>query len=261
MASRGSSLWRKDEWGPACELDTVAIPIYSNGPKLQVRREARDAFLRLGAVFLAFGYVVRRAGGYNCRRITGGTSYSSHAWGISGDFNDDTNPYRRDKLVTDMPKEMIQAVYAIHTMDGQQVFRWGGDWDGRPEVLNSNYDAMHMEIVATPAELAVGFSVAPGVPQRPITWPVIRRGAAGPAVVELQRLLKLGNTTGQGTFGPRTEIAVILYQRSRGLEADGIVGAATWTSLLTNQPPVLAGAIGPQKFADVSGGHSSTAAA
>jgi hypothetical protein len=240
----------------------VAVPIYANGPKCQVRREARDAVLKLGAVFLAWGYIVRRIGGYNCRRITGGTGYSSHAWALSVDVNDDTNPYRLDKLVTDMSKGMIQAVYEIRTIAGLQVFRWGGDWDGRPEVPNSNYDAMHFEIILSPAELAVGFAAGSGVPQRPITWPIIRRGAVGSAVVELQRLLALGNTTGQGTFGPRTEIAVILYQKSRGLEADGIVGASTWTALLTNQPPLVIGGIRPQKiFADVSGGSSSTEAA
>lgn len=261
MASRGSTAWRNEVWGPACELETVAVPIYATGPKVQVRKQSRDAVLKLGAVFLAWGYIVRRIGGYNCRRITGGTGYSSHAWALSIDVNDDTNPYRRDRLVTDMTKGMIQAVYGVRTSAGLQAWRWGGDWDGRPDVPNSNYDAMHFEIILTPAELAVGFSAVPGVQARPITWPVIRRGALGPAVVELQKLLRLGNTTGQGTFGPRTEIAVILYQKSRGLEADGIVGASTWTALLTNQPPLVAGSIPPQRiFADVTGGSSTAAA-
>lgn len=227
------------------------MPIYANGPRFQIRREARDATIHLGATFLRYGYVVRRIGGYNCRQITGGTSYSSHAWAISVDVNDDTNPYRRDKLITDMSDEMIKAIYQIRTTDGVQVWRWGGDWDGRPDVPNSNYDAMHFEIICTPTELAVGFR-AEVVPNRSPNkheryYPVIRRGAIGPAVVELQKLLRLGNTTGVGAFGPRTEIAVILFQKSRGLEADGIVGAGTWTALLTNQPPVSISGISPQK--------------
>lgn len=263
MATRGSSKWRTETWGEACKPQLVAMPIYAGGPRFQANILCREAFIRLGAVFLKHGYVVRRAGCYNCRAITGGTSNSSHSWAISLDANDDTNPYRTDRLVTDVPRAVVEDVYKIKTVDGVQVFRWGGDWDGRPDVPNSNYDAMHWEIVATPEELARGLAGETGDPARPITWPVIRRGSTNAqAVIELQRLLALGNTTGQGTFGPRTEQAVILYQRSRGLVADGIVGHSTWTALLTKQPPLVAGGIPPQKmFTDVSGGTSTTAVA
>jgi len=34
-----------------------------------------------------------------------------------------------------------------------------------------------------------------------------------------------------GIFGPRTQNAVIAFQRSRGLVQDGIVGIKTWTAL------------------------------
>lgn len=253
MATRGSGAWRKEVWGPPCQLQTVAMPIYANGPRFQIRREARPAAIQLGQVFLRYGYVVRRIGGYNCRQITGGTAYSSHAWALSIDANDDTNPYRRDKLVTDMPPEMVQAGYEIRTIDGVQVWRWGGDWDGRPDVPNSNYDAMHWEIIATPAELAVGFraEIRPDLSRNThqLFYPTIRRGSIGPAVVELQRLLQLGNTTGVGAFGPRTEIALILYQKAYGLEPDGVAGPAVWTSLKTKQPPLAVSGIPPQKAA------------
>ena len=56
---------------------------------------------------------------------------------------------------------------------------------------------------------------------------ILRKGASGPEVRALQeRLLKLGHF--QGTvdeyFGPSTEAAVIKFQTSKGLQADGIVG-------------------------------------
>ena len=35
-------------------------------------------------------------------------------------------------------------------------------------------------------------------------------------------------------YGTRTRTAVIAYQRSRGLSADGIVGCDTWRSLQEN---------------------------
>jgi hypothetical protein len=251
MATRGSSIWRSETWGSPCKPQLVAMPIYAGGPRFQANILARDAFIQLGAVFLKNGYVIRRAGCYNCRAITGGHSYSSHSWATSVDVNDDTNPYRTDRLVTDIPNVVIRDTYAIKTAGGVQVFRWGGDWDGRPDTRNSNYDAMHFEIVATPGELAQGFISQPGEahPEKVLTWPVLRRGAKGPAVIELQRLLKLGNTTGVGEFGPRTETAVILYQKSRGLVADGIVGHGTWTALLTNQLPLVVSGVAPQKVA------------
>lgn len=250
MATRGSSLWRTEAWGPACKPDIVAMAIYAGGPRFQCDRRARDAFTQLGAVFVKHGYIIRRAGCYNCRDITGAPGVpSSHSWGTSLDVNDDTNPYRRDRLVTDMSRAMINDVLSIRTAAGVPVFRWGGDWDSRPETPNSNYDAMHFEIIATPAELAVGFLVLAGAPQHPATWPVIRRGATGPAVLELQRLLGMERVSGAGTFGPRTEQAVLFYQRSRGLVADAIVGAGTWQALHSNQPALATGAPPPIKVA------------
>ena len=237
--ARGSSRWREEAWGPACvTTDIVGMAIYAGGPRFQCHRLMRPAFTKLGAIFLCHRYVIRSAGGYNCRAITGGRSYSSHAWGTSIDVNESTNPYRRDRLVTDMPRAMIQDVYDLKTAHGVQVFRWGGDWDGRPEVPNSNYDAMHFECIATPEELAAGFmSDVPAVPTV-TNFPVIRRGSQGSAVIMLQDMLALERTSGNGQFGPRTEKAVRQYQRMHGLEADGIVGHATWTALLTGQPVV-----------------------
>lgn len=254
----GSNSWRLDAWGPACELETSAVPIYAGGPKVQVRKEVAEAVLKLGAVFLAHSYIVRRIGGYNCRKITGGSVMSPHAWGIAVDVNDDTNPYRLDRLVTDMPAPMIQDVLAIRTRLGIQVWRWGGNWDGRPETPHSNYDAMHFELVCSRIELSAGFEatiVAANAPKlqhgqvNPKAFPVLRRGSSGIAVTFLQDLLgmeRLGG--GAGTFGPRTEEAAKLYQRSRGLVADGIVGLGTWTSLLTAHPPIADGAPPAQRI-------------
>lgn len=46
----------------------------------------------------------------------------------------------------------------------------------------------------------------------------------------------LGFRTGglDGIFGSQTRNAVINYQRSRGLSADGIVGCNTWRSIQEN---------------------------
>src|SRR5262249_11988343 len=42
-----------------------------------------------------------------------------------------------------------------------------------------------------------------------------------------------------GDFGPTTEENVRRYQRSRGLDADGICGPLTWTSLYEHRLPTL----------------------
>ena len=65
-------------------------------------------------------------------------------------------------------------------------------------------------------------------------YPLIRQGSRGVYVLIAQDDLNtLGFRTGwlDGVFGVQTRNAVINYQRSRGLTADGIVGCNTWLSL------------------------------
>jgi hypothetical protein len=80
------------------------------------------------------------------------------------------------------------------------------------------------------------------------TWRMLRRSGrvasrnnrtARPkrSVTLLQRRLGIG---ADGIFGPGTQRAVRRFQRSRGLTADGIVGAATWSALgVRGSRPVL----------------------
>ena len=63
---------------------------------------------------------------------------------------------------------------------------------------------------------------------------VLSVGSQGDNVVNLQlRLKNLGHYTGPitGYYGELTEIAVRRYQTSKGLNADGVVGRSTWSSL------------------------------
>jgi peptidoglycan L-alanyl-D-glutamate endopeptidase CwlK len=69
--------------------------------------------------------------------------------------------------------------------------------------------------------------------------PVLREGASGADVIALQQRLKeLHFNPGEidGRFGPATEAAVIAFQRSEGLLADGIVGPATARALGLTAP-------------------------
>jgi len=66
--------------------------------------------------------------------------------------------------------------------------------------------------------------------------PILKKGAKGSAVAQLQiQLQGLGFDTGgsDGVFGDQTEAAVQAFQEEQGLEADGVVGPATWDALLS----------------------------
>ena len=63
---------------------------------------------------------------------------------------------------------------------------------------------------------------------------MLREGSQGPNVEELQRkLTELKFSPGpiDGIFGPATEAAVLAFQKSRGLIADGIAGPRTLSAL------------------------------
>jgi len=147
-------------WAPACEGPFSRVGLYGSG-WVTVRSSTVPAVVALNSCLIKWHYTTRRedTGAFNCRRITGGTGYSLHAYGTAIDINWQSNPYG-SRLVTDMPRDMVQAIKAIRTKNGKQVWRWGGDYRG-------NKDAMHFEIVCHPADLATGIdpSTLPGADQ------------------------------------------------------------------------------------------------
>lgn len=69
---------------------------------------------------------------------------------------------------------------------------------------------------------------APAYPGAPL-----RQGSKGDDVRTMQqRLSDLGNSLSvDGNFGPGTKAAVVAFQSSMGLSADGVVGPSTWAAL------------------------------
>jgi peptidoglycan hydrolase-like protein with peptidoglycan-binding domain len=66
------------------------------------------------------------------------------------------------------------------------------------------------------------------------TMPILRMGSRGQSVNTLQSFLKKENLyTGavNGVFNQETRTAVIAFQQSKHLRADGIVGRATWQAI------------------------------
>ncbi len=78
--------------------------------------------------------------------------------------------------------------------------------------------------------------------------PALQRGSSGAQVVDLQRALSargIYRHNVDGSFGPKTEAALMAFQRSVGLPSNGVAGPETWTALRSpspNVPPV----VGPQ---------------
>ena len=90
---------------------------------------------------------------------------------------------------------------------------------------------LEMSLTPTPepAWPASVLAVTPD-PSRPTAEPVLRSGASGQSVKDVQsRLYTLGYYSGEidGQFGPGTKEAVRTFQRQNGLGADGIVGEET----------------------------------
>lgn len=83
---------------------------------------------------------------------------------------------------------------------------------------------------------------------------VLRQGAHGASVSELQRLLKAKghNVSVDGDFGPKTNAAVRAFQSAHRLTVDGVVGPKTWAALrggsaATPTAPSAGSSSGPSK--------------
>jgi peptidoglycan hydrolase-like protein with peptidoglycan-binding domain len=84
---------------------------------------------------------------------------------------------------------------------------------------------------AAPSPSAAVASIAQTSVLQP--WPVLRQGARGEPVRSLQYLLKAhGASVVDGIFGPRTQAAVVAFQRSHSLVANGVVGQSTWLKVI-----------------------------
>jgi hypothetical protein len=86
--------------------------------------------------------------------------------------------------------------------------------------------------------LTAGAAVGVSTPQ-PVGRPLLRQGATGGAVREVQDLLRRhgASLVLDGDFGPATAAAVREFQRRAGLAADGVVGPNTWARLAAVPAP------------------------
>lgn len=95
--------------------------------------------------------------------------------------------------------------------------------------------------------------------------PTLKQGLSGPDVQDVQQKLKdLGfDPNGvDGNFGPGTRAAVIAFQQSKGLQADGVVGPATLAALqaAAGQSTAAGSGASPGATANAGAGSNSSAA-
>jgi D-alanyl-D-alanine carboxypeptidase len=141
-----------------------------------VNPETVAAWKALEQALVASGYRAHRAWVFVPRTIAGTSAPSLHAYGLAIDIDHskptcninrrtpdkrlvrfaqaatkderckDVAENRTDTIFTE---DQVRAVEAIQTVDGHQVFTWGGRW-------STTKDTMHFQINVTPQELARG---------------------------------------------------------------------------------------------------------
>lgn len=260
MARRGGADFWIEHYGKPCiGADLVKVEWYP-GIVAVCHKGTERVWQALGAIYLAYNYVVPTSytGDYNCRVITGGGSWSGHAWPVAKDVNAKTNPYInhagsrtiRWGIETDMPAAMIREIESI-TASGIQALAWGGRW-------NTVKDAMHFQLRVTLVEIAGGVwsprgfyeggGIIPPTPE-PEGAEMLKRGDSGNAVRKHQEALNGWGDLGldpDGKFGPDTETGVKKYQRAADLDQTGVIGAITSPLLLMHHPDATGGGGGTE---------------
>lgn len=118
------------------------------------------------------------------------------------------------------------------TLGVKQKNKWDFDYDPFGEMISrdpSHIGSMLRDLIKDEIAKIGGHKVIDRFGQTPL----IRRGASGEAVLEVQRHLKRhgADLLADGKFGPASEQATRNFQKEHELLADGIVGKMTWAAL------------------------------
>jgi peptidoglycan hydrolase-like protein with peptidoglycan-binding domain len=142
--------------------------------------------------------------------------------------------------VKELPPQVEEKMNPPVTMDETR-----GRGGHAPKGDAHHQDPVHPEREEPPAPQPKGPSSA--------NMPVLRQGATGPAVKDLQLLLNQNGASldADGKFGPNTTKAVKDFQAKAGLTADGVVGPKTWDALSAAKPTPPAPPIPPAPPAPV----------
>jgi hypothetical protein len=165
----------RQAWADDRCRDDRMVSVRILGRSTPANRRTVEAWAALDRVLRQTSYETKSVWVYNCRDIAGTTSPSLHSYGLAVDIDPKWNPNRRtpdrrlvrfstgatqqDRLAdvrrgsadTVFTTDQVAAVEAIRTVDGHQVFTWGGRWA-------TTKDTMHFQLNVTPEELARGIA-------------------------------------------------------------------------------------------------------
>lgn len=144
-----------------------------------------DQVLRLS------GFTASSIGYYNCRRISGSTKMSLHAFGLAGDFDPFAlgNGFYKGwskfswSRTTFTPAQ-VAHLEKIRTNNGKKVFRWGGWW-------TTSRDYMHWEIDCSPSDLKTGIDYSTVLGGKQGGAFMLQDGAKGRDVAEWQKMMAM----------------------------------------------------------------------
>ncbi|MFE3515224.1 glycoside hydrolase domain-containing protein [Streptomyces sp. NPDC059166] len=122
-----------------------------------------------------------------------------------------------------VPSSYWSGHQRIHQYAGEVTESYGG------YSINIDRDYLDVGDASAPAPTCTGANLDFS------SYPTVRSGSAGEQVKAAQCLLKAAGSdpgTPDGIFGPDTAAAARNFQSGKGLTADGVVGARTWTALL-----------------------------
>ena len=226
--------------------DYTTITFLGRSP-VKISSFHKDAWLAAETALTATGYAPAQiVGSYNCRVIAGRRSSSLHSYRLALDIDPHPNwkhlPWSRTKL----KKAQADAVEAIRTNNGKQVFKAGWHFS----------DPMHFQVACTKADIETGINwktVAGHASHPHTTTPVtlhehhgMTLATASRSVLRLKRPYTKGTPVkvlqehltshgfrlrADGVFGPTTARTVKRFQKSRHLRQDGVVGKLTWQAL------------------------------
>jgi hypothetical protein len=238
--------------------DDVVVPIF--GKERPIARGMANAVLRFVIEVCEkhpkVARLVYRVEAYNCRKTTGGGSWSAHSWPIAIDVNPTENPYQSERYWRRYGmRTQFRDIAPIARKHG---LGWGGDW-GRNggavdpmhftaatneggSVRAEAYDpALAEEARRVWAKLVGAKPPQPPPPKQPGTkppawdpkWrpfrstrPLMR---SEPIRTWQAQMRKRGwDIVVDGTYGPRSATVARAFQREKRLRVDGIVGPATW---------------------------------
>lgn len=160
--------------------------------------------------------------------------------GCTSQWNDDSNWEAKGAIADGMPDDVLVCLFYRKKDEPAKMAHTGLGYMGETVECSSG-----VQFSKTRNKKWTYWAVPKGISDVPIptptpapepTHPTLRLGAKGEAVKEMQeKLLKAGEKLpkygADGAFGKETLAAVRPFQRSHGLQVDGICGPKTWAEL------------------------------